>query len=220
MNETSILDIISPIMVGPSSSHTAGAVKIGLLARNIYGAKIKNVKITLYNSYAQTGIGHGSDKGILAGLLGFKVDDTIIKDIFNSLEASKIKYRFEYEENFAYHPNAVDINFVGEIEMKITAQSIGGGEVLITKINDFDVKINGKFNSIILIIEDTIGYISKITSIIQKYNINIATINCERKAKGQNATCCICLDSDISDNALIEIREEINPKLLRYIHKL
>lgn len=220
MNEASILDIISPIMVGPSSSHTAGAVRIGLLARKIYGEKIKKVIITLYNSYAQTGIGHGSDKGLLAGLLGFSVDNTIIKDIFNSIEASKIKYKFEYEENFAFHPNAVDIKFLGDIEMKISAQSVGGGEVQITKIDDFDVNINGKFNSIILVIDDTIGYISKITGIIQKYNVNIASINCERKSKGQNATCCICLDSDIDTNALKEIEKEIEPKLLRYINKL
>ena len=82
MNEASILDIISPVMVGPSSSHTAGAVRIGLLARNIYGDDIEKVKIILYNSYAQTGLGHGTDKGIIAGLLGFSVDNTIIKDIF------------------------------------------------------------------------------------------------------------------------------------------
>ncbi len=220
MNEASILDIISPVMVGPSSSHTAGAVKIGLLAKNIYGRKIKDVVITLYNSYAQTGIGHGSDKGILAGLLGFGVDNIIIKDIFNSIEASKIKYRFEYEENFSYHPNAVDIKFSGEVEMKISAQSIGGGEVQIVKIDDFDVNINGKYNSIILVIDDTIGHISKITSVIQKYNINIASINCERKSKGQNATCCISLDSEISHSALLEIEKETKPKLMRYIKKL
>ena len=82
MQEKSILDIISPIMAGPSSSHTAGAVRIGLLIRNIFAQEIKRVKIILYNSYAQTGTGHGTDKGIIAGLLGFSVDSTKIKDIF------------------------------------------------------------------------------------------------------------------------------------------
>lgn len=220
MNEASILDIISPIMVGPSSSHTAGAVKIGLLARNIYGSEIKEVKITLFNSYAQTGSGHGTDKGIIAGLLGFGVDNTIIKDIFDSWEASKIKYRFDYRESFTHHPNAVDFEFYGALNMNISARSVGGGEVEVYKIDNFDVNLNGKYNSLIIVLDDTIGAVSKITNIIQKYEINIAQLNCSRKSKGTISSCCLCLDGCINNKILDEIKDTVNPHLLRYVEKL
>ena len=94
MKQSSIIDIISPVMVGPSSSHTAGAVRLGLLARNVYDAKPDKVTFRLYNSYANTGKGHGTDKGLLAGLLGLSVDDTRIKDIFNLDIAKQFEYKF------------------------------------------------------------------------------------------------------------------------------
>lgn len=220
MNEASILDIISPVMVGPSSSHTAGAVKIGLLARNIYGNDIDEVKITLFNSYAQTGSGHGTDKGIIAGLLGFGVDNVIIKDVFNSWEASKIKYHFDYQESFTHHPNAVEFEFSGCLDMKICAKSVGGGEVEVYKIDNFDVNLNGNYNTLIIVLNDTIGVISKITGIIQKHNINIAQLNCDRKSKGSISSCCLCLDGEANEEMLDEIKYQISPHLIRYIKKL
>ena len=107
MKQTSIIDIISPVMVGPSSSHTAGAIRLGLLARNIYHDVPNKVTFKLYNSFAQTGKGHGTDKGLLAGVLGLNVDDTRIKDIFNSEIAKSIEYEFQYLEDFNRHPNAL-----------------------------------------------------------------------------------------------------------------
>src|SRR5574344_1113984 len=100
MKENSLFDIISPIMVGPSSSHTAGAVRLGLMARNIYDLAPEKVIFKLYNSYAETGRGHGTDKGLLAGLLGFSVDDVKIKDIFDLPEAKRFEYKFEFLEDF------------------------------------------------------------------------------------------------------------------------
>ena len=143
MKQSSIIDIISPVMVGPSSSHTAGAVRLGLLARNVYDAKPDKVTFRLYNSYANTGKGHGTDKGLLAGLLGLSVDDTRIKDIFNLDIAKQFEYKFEYVEDFNRHPNAVDFIFEGMHSMKISGDSIGAGEVIIRKINDFSVKFTG-----------------------------------------------------------------------------
>ncbi len=220
MNEASILDIISPVMVGPSSSHTAGAVRLGLIARNIHGENIKKVKIILYNSYAQTGEGHGTDKGLIAGLLGYKPDSTIIKDIFNSQDMVSLEYRFEFRENFAKHPNAVDFIFEDDNPMTISAQSIGGGEIKVCKINEFDVSLDGKFNSILIVMGDKLGAIAKITSIIQKYGANIATLNCDRKTRGQNASLVISLDNEISADAIEEIKKEISPHLIRYVKKL
>ena len=220
MNEASILDIISPVMVGPSSSHTAGAVRIGLLARNIYGDDIEKVKIILYNSYAQTGLGHGTDKGIIAGLLGFSVDNTIIKDVFDSWEASKIEYRFEFRESFTHHPNSVDFIFTGKKNMEISAQSVGGGEIRVVKIDNFEVNLDGKLNTIIVVAKDEPGTISKITGIIQNYGANIANLKCDRFSKGDSASCCIALDSKIDAKAIDEIKEKLNPFLIRYIKKL
>lgn len=216
--QNSILDIINPIMIGPSSSHTAGAVKIGQLARNIYGQNFKKVLITLYNSYASTGIGHGSDKGLLAGLLGFKVDDKRIKDIFDTVEVSKIEYRFDFKESFTKHPNAVD--FLFDDKMSVMARSVGGGEVEVYNINGFDVSITGKYNSIIIVVEDTKGTISKITNIIQKNGINIATLNCQRKGRGNDASIVTALDNEIKKSAIDEIEKLIKPYLIRYVERL
>lgn len=100
MRQSSIIDIISPIMAGPSSSHTAGAVRLGLLARNVYNTKPDKITFKLYNSYAHTGKGHGTDKGLLAGILGFSVDDVRIKNVFDTPEAQELNYSFEFLDDF------------------------------------------------------------------------------------------------------------------------
>ena len=143
MHQPSIVDIISPIMAGPSSSHTAGAVRLGLLARNVYNTNPDSVTFKLYNSYALTGKGHGTDKGLLAGILGFSVDDERIKNVFDTPEASILKYNYEYLEDFNRHPNSVDFIFEGGLNMSISGDSIGAGEILITKINKFSVNLDG-----------------------------------------------------------------------------
>ncbi|MBN2652160.1 MAG: L-serine ammonia-lyase, iron-sulfur-dependent subunit beta [Spirochaetales bacterium] len=199
MKQISIFDIISPIMVGPSSSHTAGAIRLGLIAREIYGFLPQKVVFKLYNSYAQTGKGHGTDKGLLAGVLGLAVDDTQIKDIFTNDLAKTIDYSFEFCEDFKRHPNAVDIIFDGELKMKIAGDSIGGGEVRVKKINEFAVDLTGEYNTLILIYRDQPGVISKVSSIIQRQGINIASLTCDRSAKGEDASMCICLDSPLTE---------------------
>ena len=131
MKQSTIIDIISPIMAGPSSSHTAGAVRLGLMARNIYQKKPEKVTFRLYNSFAQTGKGHGTDKGLLAGLLGLPVDDFRIKNIFSSELAQQFEYNYEYLEDFNRHPNAVDFVLDGENgKMTISGESVGAGEII------------------------------------------------------------------------------------------
>ena len=129
MKQTSIFDIISPIMIGPSSSHTAGAVRLGLLARNIYGETPKRVIFKLFNSYAQTGKGHGTEKGLLAGVLGLSVSDRRIKNIFEDEISKNIDYKFEYYEDFKKHPNAVDFVFENGRTMDIYGESNAPAEV-------------------------------------------------------------------------------------------
>lgn len=217
MKQSSIIDIISPIMVGPSSSHTAGAVRLGLLARNVYNSTPKKVIFKLYNSYALTGKGHGTDKGLLAGLLGLSVDDTRIKNIFNLDIAKKFEYKFEYLEDFNRHPNAVDFILEGEHNMKISGDSIGAGEVVIRKINDFSVKFTGKYNTILLVYKDVPNMIARVTNSI---HVNIASLHCDRYAKGEEASMCVCLDGEIEPKVIDFLSLIENVYMIRYIKKL
>lgn len=220
MKKSTLFDIISPVMIGPSSSHTAGAVRLGLLARNIYKNTPKKVIFKLYNSYAHTGKGHGTEKGLLAGVLGLSVDDRRIKDIFESDLAKTIDYQFEYADNFKFHPNAVDIRLKGDNEMFLSGESIGAGEVAIRKINDFNVKLTGKYNTLVLVYKDMPGVISQVTSLMQYHNINIASVNCDRNAKGREASMILSLDGSIS-STVIETAEEIpGVYFVSYVEKL
>lgn len=220
MKKSTLFDIISPVMIGPSSSHTAGAVRLGLLAKNIYKNTPKKVVFKLYNSYAHTGKGHGTEKGLLAGVLGLSVDNRRIKNIFESDIAKEIDYSFEYYDNFKYHPNAVEMIFDGENKMFIAGESVGAGEVAIRKIDDFNVKLTGKYNTLILVYKDMPGMISQVTSILQSKNINIASLICDRNAKGKEASMIISIDGNI-DSAVVETVEEI-PEVyfVSYVEKL
>lgn len=220
MKKSTLFDIISPVMIGPSSSHTAGAVRLGLLAKNIYKNTPKKVVFKLYNSYAHTGKGHGTEKGLLAGVLGLSVDDRRIKNIFESDIAKEIDYSFEYYDNFKYHPNAVEMIIEGENKMFIAGESVGAGEVAIRKIDDFNVKLTGKYNTLILVYKDMPGMISQVTSILQSKNINIASLICDRNAKGKEASMIISIDGNI-DSSVVETVEEI-PEVyfVSYVEKL
>ena len=220
MRQSSIIDIISPIMAGPSSSHTAGAIRLGLLARNIYNAKPDQVTFKLYNSYALTGKGHGTDKGLLAGVLGLSVDDERIKNIFDMPIAKEIEYEFEFLEDFNRHPNAVDFIFEGGLNFTISGDSIGAGEIVITNINNFSVNLDGKYNTILLVYNDKPGVISQVTGLIQADNVNIASLHCDRSGKGKDASMCICIDGDLSKNCLNNLSDLKNMYIVRYIRKL
>lgn len=202
MTQQSIFSVISPIMVGPSSSHTAGAVRLGLMARNIYKESFQNVKFVLYNSFATTGFGHGTDKGLLAGLLGYAVDNPIIKEIFD--KEKNVKYEYEYVQDISRFPNSVDI--IIDNKMNISGDSVGAGEIRINKIDDFSVNLTGKYETLILMYKDKPGMISKVSNIIQQEGINIATLNCGRSSKGGIATMCIELDLPAEENIVNTIK--------------
>lgn len=202
MEQKSIFSVISPIMVGPSSSHTAGAVRLGLMARNIYKDNSSKVKFVLYNSFATTGFGHGTDKGLLAGLLGYTVDDSLIKDIFSIVH--DVEYSYEYVQDISRYPNSVDI--IIDDKMKISGDSVGAGEIRINNINGFDVNIKGNYDTLLLMYKDKPGMISEVADIIQKQKINIATLHCGRDAKGGIASMCIELDIPAGDDIVDEIK--------------
>ena len=220
MRQSSIIDIISPIMAGPSSSHTAGAVRLGLLARNVFNTKPDKITFKLYNSYAHTGKGHGTDKGLLAGILGFSVDDVRIKNVFDTPEAKELNYSFEFLDDFNRHPNAVDFIFEGGLNMTVSGDSIGAGEILLTKINNFSVNLDGKYNTLLVVYEDVPGVISAVTHIIQEDKVNIASLHCDRSGKGKDASMCICVDGELSKRCLNAVSDLKKMYIVRYIKKL
>lgn len=201
MKRKGLFDVISPIMVGPSSSHTAGAIRLGLMARAIYNNPINKVEFTLYNSFAQTGKGHGTDKGLLAGIMGFNVDDVRTKYIF---AITDIDYEFHFIEDLSRHPNSVDIKINNE--MMISGQSIGAGEIRIISINGFSVNLAGQYHTILLMYKDKPGMISKASKVIQDRNINIASLHCDRNEKGGIASMYFALDVEPNDEIIEEIK--------------
>lgn len=216
MDQKTLFDVISPIMVGPSSSHTAGAIRLGLMAKNIYSNPIKKVIFRLYNSFAQTGKGHGTEKGLLAGILGYPVYDNRIKHIF---EITKdIEYKYEYSNDISRHPNSVDIEINNE--MFISGDSVGAGEIKITAINGFTVGISGNYHTILLIYKDKPGMISTVSNIIQTKNINIASLHCDRSEKGGKASMYIALDVDADNEILDQISQISDVDYVTCIRKI
>ena len=203
MEQKSLFSVISPIMVGPSSSHTAGAVRLGLMARNIYKNEFKKVKFVLYNSFATTGFGHGTDKGLLAGVLGYSVDDIIIKNIFDVVD--NINYSYEYRQDISRHPNSVDITF--DDKMIISGDSVGAGEIRINCINGFSANIDGTYDTLLLMYKDVPGMISKVSDIIQKQKVNIASLHCDRSSKGGTASMYVALDIQIGDDVVEKVKQ-------------
>ncbi len=220
MNNTSIFDIIGPIMVGPSSSHTAGAVRLGLLAQKIYRETPKEIKITLYNSFAKTGKGHGTDKGLVAGLLGLHVDDPKIKYSLEQAETQGIIVNFLYQNDTDRHPNSVDIELTGENKLFVSGNSLGAGEIEVININGFKVTLTGEYHTLVLVYKDQPGMMSLVSKYIQDYNINIASLLCDRKSKGQEAAMTICLDDQIADEALEKMKQLPDMYLVRRIEAI
>lgn len=217
MEQKSIFSVISPIMIGPSSSHTAGAIRLGLMARNIYQTDFSAVKFVLYNSFATTGFGHGTDKGLLAGVLGFSVDDSNIKNIFDIVK--NIEYSYEYRQDISRHPNSVDIIFESD-KMIIKGDSVGAGEIRINEINGFVANIDGTYDTLLLMYKDVPGMISKVSEIIQKQKVNIASLHCDRSSKGGTASMCVALDIPIGDDVVEKVRQIKDVFFVTNIRKL
>ena len=216
MEQKSLFSVISPIMVGPSSSHTAGAVRLGLMARNIYKNEFKKVKFVLYNSFAKTGFGHGTDKGLLAGVLGYSVDEICIKNIFDIVE--NIEYSYEYKEDISRHPNSVDITF--DDKMTVSGDSVGAGEIRINNINGFSANIDGSYDTLLLMYKDVPGMISQVSDIIQKQKVNIASLHCDRSSKGGTASMYLALDIQVGDDVVEKVKQIKDVFFVTNIRKL
>jgi len=206
----SLLDIIGPVMVGPSSSHTAGACRLGLLARCLVGGTPERARIELHGSFARTGEGHGTDKAIVGGLMGFRPDDERIRDALGIAEREALDYRFEKttlgEEN-EVHPNTVRITVErGDRSAVMVGSSLGAGRVLVTEIDGYPVEVTGSYHTIVLVAEDIPGSVARIATILSEDGINIATLRLTRKGRGGDAFMVIEVDEQPDEKVRADIR--------------
>lgn len=208
----SVFEVIGPNMVGPSSSHTAGAASIARLAGKMLHHKIRSVKFTLYGSFAQTYQGHGTDRALLGGLMGFDTDDVRIRDSFDIAKNEGID--FEFIANTVetdVHPNTVDMEIedINGKVLTVRGESLGGGKVKLTRINGVKVHFTGEYHALIVVHKDHPGVISKVTNVFGKQHVNIAFLRVYRESKGGNAYMIIESDTEITSGAVEEI--EKNP---------
>lgn len=194
-----VFDVMGPVMVGPSSSHTAGAVKIGYIARKLMREDIKEAKIFLHGSFLMTGKGHGTDKALIAGLMGMKPDDERIPDSFQYAKEKGLEYEFAGIELRDAHPNSVLLNLVGVSgnKLEIIASSIGGGSIVINKIDGVEADITAAYPTLIVKNIDKPGYVAKVTSLLSKHDINIATMRIRRDKRGGTAVMIIECDQEV-----------------------
>ena len=208
----SVFEVIGPNMVGPSSSHTAGAASIARLAWKMTHEKIKSVKFTLYGSFAQTYKGHGTDRALLGGMMGFETDDERIRDSFEIAEKEGIEFSFVANTiETEVHPNTVDMEIedvTGRV-LTVRGESIGGGKVRLTRINGVKVLFTGEYHSLIVIHKDHPGVISKVTSNLGECHVNIAYLRVYRENKGGIAYMIIESDEEITQDIVDKI--ERNP---------
>ena len=205
---SSIFDMIGPIMIGPSSSHTAGVVRIGNVAYKLLGKTPDHVTITFYNSFANTYQGHGSDIAIIAGLLGMKTDDERIKNAFEFAQKSKLSFDFKTINNAGdKHPNTIKLNIKSEQNtLEIVGESLGGGIIKIVEIDGFECSLSAQLHTLVIKAEDIRGSIAFIAEVIAHDDCNIATMSVSRKSKNGSGCHFIEMDSDLRPVTLQYLR--------------
>lgn len=199
-----LFDILGPIMVGPSSSHTAGAVKIGFVSRKLLGEPVKKAKILLYGSFLATGKGHGTQLAIVAGLLGMRPDDSRIPHSLDIAREDGIEISFGEADLKDAHPNSVLLSLIGISgkEMEIVGESIGGSRISIAKIDGLSANFSGDYPTLIVHNLDQPGHVAEITSMLSHKAINVATLNLYRASRGGNAVMVVECDQEIPKESI------------------
>lgn len=199
-----IFDVLGPVMIGPSSSHTAGAARLGRIAAQISGNRFKKVTFYLHGSFAKTYKGHGTDRALLAGVLGMEPQDERLRDSYDIAKSKGLEFEFIESDLGNVHPNTV--KFVFNMEdgstTSVTGSSIGGGSVLITEIDGQKVEFSGAYPTIITRHLDQPGVINAVTSALYNTGVNIAFMKVFRKAKGEAASMVVETDNIIPEEAL------------------
>jgi len=206
MKYRSAFDIIGPVMIGPSSSHTAGAARIGRVARTLFGKQPKKAIISLYGSFAKTYRGHGTDVAVVGGILDFDTDDERIPASLTIAEEAGMDVSFTIEDTVMDHPNTVKIRLFDEDkELELVGISIGGGTIEITELNTFKLKLSGENPAILVVHNDVFGIISSVSTVLANHEINIGHMEVSRKEKGQMALMVIEVDQKIQRDVMMEI---------------
>ena len=210
MSSISVFDVLGPNMIGPSSSHTAGASSIAYLAWKMAGGSIKHVDFTLYGSFAETYRGHGTDKALLGGILGFKTDDTRIRDSFEIAKERGVEFQFTTNDvETDVHPNTVDIHIItGDNKtLDVRGESIGGGKCRIVRIDNVPVHFTGEYSAAIIVQKDMPGVIKHIAGALSDRDINIAFMRLFREGKHERAYTIVETDSSLPEELKDAIME-------------
>lgn len=204
-----IFDVVGPIMIGPSSSHTAGAARIGLMARNILKDEPVKVQLTVYGSFAKTYKGHGTDKALVAGLLGFSADDVRLRDSFAIAARQGLQVELQRSTAETAHPNTVRIAMQGKqgCTMEVVGVSLGGGKIEIREINGAQVSLRGEEHTLITVHRDLPGIIAQATTILAIGHINVSNMRVFRSGKNAAAVMIVCTDSPVPADMVAMIRK-------------
>lgn len=207
MKYNSVFDIIGPVMVGPSSSHTAGAARIGFAARTLLGKQPTWAKIYLYESFAKTYRGHGTDFALAGGLLGFQTDDKRMRNALQIAKEQGLTIEFIEDNSGVEHPNTARLVIGDEKDqLELVGISIGGGKVEIIELNGFRLRLSGNHPAILVMHNDRYGAIASVTKILAKHKINIGHMEVNRKDVGKEALMVIETDQNVNDDILEELK--------------
>lgn len=214
-----IFQVAGPIMVGPSSSHTAGAARIGKVARQIANADFDKVSFGLFGSFDKTGQGHGTDRALLAGVLGMNANDENIPKSFEIAKEKGLEFEFHAVELENAHENTAIITFYknGEKRLEIQAASTGGGNIRIEKIDGYDIGVTGVLPTIFVRQNDKKGVISHVSTVLADNDINVATMKVSRQSKSEEAICVIEIDDNINKEIVEKLKDYEHIRAVRLI---
>lgn len=204
----SVFDIIGPRMVGPSSSHTAGAARLGKVARRISGNDVAKVTFVLYGSFAKTYKGHGTDRALMAGIMGMEPNDPNLAKSLEIARATGLEYEFVVNDADPPHPNTAKMIITGSSGKltEVVGCSIGGGSIKVVQINGLNVEFTGEYPTLVIRHFDRPGVIAEVTGLMVRFNINIAFMRVFRQSKGQDAFMIIETDNEISKKVIAQLR--------------
>ena len=217
-----IFDIVGPVMVGPSSSHTAGAVKIGYVSRKLLGEEVKEARILLYGSFLTTGTGHGTRKALVAGLLGMKTDDIRISDAIELAEKAGMKIEFGEAHLKEAHPNTAQLFLTGVSgrTLEIIGQSLGGSRINIAEIDGIETNFSGEYPTLVVHNLDQPGHVSEVTSMLAHKGVNIAYMQLYRSNRGGEAVMVVECDQEIPREGIEWLEKVEGVKKVTYLSKL